>query len=100
MKRFLAKARDLQVQLHSLTNQHAQQQARIEAQAAEVQASSAELGRQQGNLERIRTLLRLENATAGRIDFEGSDVTRLDGDALKSYRRKIQRASEPSSGRS
>jgi peptide/nickel transport system ATP-binding protein len=37
-----------------------------------------------------RTLLRLENATAGRIEFEGSDVTRLSGDALKSYRRKIQ----------
>jgi peptide/nickel transport system ATP-binding protein len=37
-----------------------------------------------------RTLLRLENATAGRIDFEGNDVTRVDGDALKSYRRKIQ----------
>src|SRR3990167_8505321 len=49
---------DLQVQLHSLTNQHAQQQARIEAHAAEVQASSAELGRQQGNLERIRALRR------------------------------------------
>ena len=37
-----------------------------------------------------RTLLRLENATDGTIAFEGSDVTRVSGAALKAYRRKIQ----------
>ena len=37
-----------------------------------------------------RTLLRLEAATAGSIEFEGRDVTHIDGDALKQYRRKIQ----------
>src|SRR4051812_15312936 len=37
-----------------------------------------------------RTLLRLENATAGRIAFRGEDVTRVSGDALKRYRRQIQ----------
>lgn len=65
---------DLQVQLHSLTNQHAQQQARIEAQAAEVQASSAELGRQQGNLERIRTLRRGGFASEQQFSSLGANV--------------------------
>ena len=37
-----------------------------------------------------RTLLRLENATAGRIMFDGKDVTSISGDTLKSYRRQIQ----------
>ena len=37
-----------------------------------------------------RTLLRLENATAGEIVFGGQDVTRASGDALKRYRRQIQ----------
>ncbi len=37
-----------------------------------------------------RTLLRLENATAGKIMFDGQDVTAISGDALKSYRRQIQ----------
>jgi len=37
-----------------------------------------------------RTLLRLENATEGAIEFGGQDVTRTSGDALKQYRRKIQ----------
>jgi peptide/nickel transport system ATP-binding protein len=37
-----------------------------------------------------RTLLRLENATEGTIAFEGQDVTRSSGEALKQYRRKIQ----------
>ena len=37
-----------------------------------------------------RTLLRLENATAGSIAFDGKDVTAISGDTLKSYRRQIQ----------
>jgi peptide/nickel transport system ATP-binding protein len=37
-----------------------------------------------------RTLLRLEEATGGEIVFEGADVTRAQGQALKDYRRKIQ----------
>ena len=37
-----------------------------------------------------RTLLRLENATAGSIHFEGRDVTHVSGPALRDYRRKIQ----------
>ena len=37
-----------------------------------------------------RTLLRLEKSTAGSIVFAGTDVTRVGGDALKNYRRKIQ----------
>ena len=37
-----------------------------------------------------RTLLRLENATAGEIVFEGRDVTTASGDALKRYRRQMQ----------
>jgi peptide/nickel transport system ATP-binding protein len=37
-----------------------------------------------------RTLLRLEQATAGEIVFDGVDVTRVEGQALKDYRRKIQ----------
>jgi peptide/nickel transport system ATP-binding protein len=37
-----------------------------------------------------RTLLRLENATAGSFAFDGKDVTAIAGDALKSYRRQIQ----------
>jgi peptide/nickel transport system ATP-binding protein len=37
-----------------------------------------------------RTLLRLENATAGEIVFGGQEVTRASGDALKRYRRQIQ----------
>jgi peptide/nickel transport system ATP-binding protein len=37
-----------------------------------------------------RTLLRLERSTAGEIVFDGVDVTRIEGQALKDYRRKIQ----------
>ena len=37
-----------------------------------------------------RTLLRLENATAGSIAFDGKDVTTISGDTLKGYRRQIQ----------
>ena len=37
-----------------------------------------------------RTLLRLEQSTAGTIHFGGVDVTRVGGEALKNYRRKIQ----------
>jgi peptide/nickel transport system ATP-binding protein len=37
-----------------------------------------------------RTLLRLENATEGTIAFQGADVTRVAGQALKAYRRQIQ----------
>jgi len=37
-----------------------------------------------------RTLLRLEKSTAGSIAFGGADVTRVGGEALSSYRRKIQ----------
>ncbi len=37
-----------------------------------------------------RTLLRLERATAGRIQFDGIDVIRAGGEELKRYRRKIQ----------
>jgi peptide/nickel transport system ATP-binding protein len=37
-----------------------------------------------------RTLLRLENATAGEIAFGGRDVTAVSGESLKSYRRQIQ----------
>jgi peptide/nickel transport system ATP-binding protein len=37
-----------------------------------------------------RTLLRLEEATGGGISFEGADVTRVAGQKLKDYRRKIQ----------
>ncbi len=37
-----------------------------------------------------RTLLRLEQATSGIIVFAGSDVTRVEGQPLKDYRRKIQ----------
>ena len=37
-----------------------------------------------------RTLLRLEQSTAGAIHFSGVDVTHAQGDALKSYRRKMQ----------
>ena len=37
-----------------------------------------------------RTLLRLENSTAGSISFDNADVTHARGDALKTYRRKIQ----------
>ena len=37
-----------------------------------------------------RTLLRLEAATAGTIQFAGVDVTAARGEALKNYRRKIQ----------
>jgi len=37
-----------------------------------------------------RTLLRLEQATAGEIVFDGREVTRVQGQALKDYRRKIQ----------
>ncbi len=37
-----------------------------------------------------RTLLRLETATAGKIMFNGNDVTAISGDKLKSYRRQIQ----------
>ncbi|MBI3936460.1 MAG: ABC transporter ATP-binding protein [Betaproteobacteria bacterium] len=37
-----------------------------------------------------RTLLRLEEPTGGGIVFDGVDVTRAEGRALKDYRRKIQ----------
>jgi len=37
-----------------------------------------------------RTLLRLERETAGRIFYEGIDVTRAGADEMKSYRRSIQ----------
>jgi len=37
-----------------------------------------------------RTLLRLETATAGEIVFDGVDVTRLEGQALRNYRRRVQ----------
>ncbi|HSF20408.1 MAG TPA: ABC transporter ATP-binding protein [Burkholderiales bacterium] len=37
-----------------------------------------------------RTLLRLEEATGGKMIFEGADVTRAHGQQLKGYRRKIQ----------
>ncbi len=37
-----------------------------------------------------RTLLRLEQATSGEIEFEGANVTRAQGQQLKDYRRKIQ----------
>ncbi|HET9663559.1 MAG TPA: ABC transporter ATP-binding protein [Burkholderiales bacterium] len=37
-----------------------------------------------------RTLLRLEEATSGRILFGGEEVTRVQGEALKRYRRQIQ----------
>jgi len=37
-----------------------------------------------------RTLLRLENPTSGEFIFNGSNVTRADGDALKRYRRQVQ----------
>lgn len=57
-QRIQTQINDLQVQLHGLSNQQAQQQARIAAQAADVQAASADLGRQQDNLERLRALRR------------------------------------------
>ena len=41
-----------------------------------------------------RTLLRLEEATSGAILFDGTDVTRADGDALKRYRRSEEHTSE------
>ena len=37
-----------------------------------------------------RTLLRLEQATDGEIVFDNADVTQVQGQALKDYRRKIQ----------
>jgi len=37
-----------------------------------------------------RTLLRLEEATAGEILYEGVELTRVTGGALQDYRRKIQ----------
>ncbi len=37
-----------------------------------------------------RTLLRLEQATGGEIVFDGANVTRVTGQRLKDYRRKIQ----------
>ena len=37
-----------------------------------------------------RTLLRLERATSGTIQFDGIDVVTAKGDALKAYRRKVQ----------
>ena len=37
-----------------------------------------------------RTLLRLERATAGKIDFDGIDVVAAEGDTLNQYRRKMQ----------
>ena len=37
-----------------------------------------------------RTLLRLENSTAGSMAFAGTDVTHAEGATLKKYRRKIQ----------
>jgi peptide/nickel transport system ATP-binding protein len=37
-----------------------------------------------------RTLLRLEEATDGQIVFDGANVTRIKGEALKAYRRRVQ----------
>jgi peptide/nickel transport system ATP-binding protein len=37
-----------------------------------------------------RTLLRLENPTSGEIIFDGANVTRVTGAALKRYRRQVQ----------
>ena len=37
-----------------------------------------------------RTLLRLEQATAGQILFDGSEVTQAAGEALQRYRRQVQ----------
>ncbi|RPJ45044.1 MAG: ABC transporter ATP-binding protein [Betaproteobacteria bacterium] len=37
-----------------------------------------------------RTLLRLEQATAGQIRFAGADVTRVSGEPLQRYRRRVQ----------
>jgi ABC-type oligopeptide transport system ATPase subunit len=37
-----------------------------------------------------RLMMRLLDATAGEIDFEGSDITRLKGAALKAIRREVQ----------
>jgi peptide/nickel transport system ATP-binding protein len=37
-----------------------------------------------------RTLLRLEQATGGEIVFDGANVTRVTGQRLKDYRRKVQ----------
>jgi ABC-type oligopeptide transport system ATPase subunit len=37
-----------------------------------------------------RLMMRLLDATAGEIDFEGSDITRLKGAALKAVRREVQ----------
>ncbi|MDH5341804.1 MAG: ABC transporter ATP-binding protein [Betaproteobacteria bacterium] len=37
-----------------------------------------------------RTLLRLERATSGNIQFDGIDVVSAEGDELKAYRRKVQ----------
>jgi oligopeptide/dipeptide ABC transporter ATP-binding protein len=37
-----------------------------------------------------RTILRLEEPTAGRVDFEGVDVASLDGAALRAARRNMQ----------
>jgi peptide/nickel transport system ATP-binding protein len=37
-----------------------------------------------------RTLLRLEQASAGSIEFDGVEVTHAEGEALKAYRRQIQ----------
>jgi peptide/nickel transport system ATP-binding protein len=37
-----------------------------------------------------RTLLRLEEATAGSMIFEGADATRAEGGELQRYRRKVQ----------
>ncbi|MGV8080537.1 MAG: ABC transporter ATP-binding protein [Syntrophales bacterium] len=37
-----------------------------------------------------RLVLRLEEPTAGRILFEGRDISSLEGDALQAYRRRVQ----------
>ncbi len=37
-----------------------------------------------------RTVMRLLNPTAGRIRFDGNDITQLSGSALRSFRREMQ----------
>ncbi len=36
-----------------------------------------------------RTLVRLERSTAGRVEFDGTDVTALEGDALREWRERV-----------
>src|SRR6202047_2664460 len=43
-----------------------------------------------GKTTTAKLLLRLEEPTAGEILFDGTDVTRLNGDGLHRYRRSVQ----------